>query len=382
VNKVLDRFKQEPKMYLDGHCADDFLNGSRKHVLSFIWQVIQRFDQSASGVSMDTWIEKQKLEIELEQDLDRVKSAISSAPSLQLRIVTSSGARQVEIMEEEEDRSVYEVITSRLQEEGEDIPHSAVLLFGGDDVEDATFKQLSIQSAATLELVVPQTSELLEALGFPEEHLTLLQEFLSKPECINKWLEVGPNPNEDGTERMPLTWEAHESYWRENLEGKAKHLSDKNPALLQWVRQWEASCTDASQQRYLKAVPGELISCALDYINQETKSTCIIQFQVAIDFYDVGKGNRGDISEICGRKQSGTSRFELRAPELPGLYMIWSKGSYHYSFRQAAQEQYPGNYTASDRWYGSFIAWLRVESDCTPRPAGPCVRLDLEGIEL
>ena len=39
VNKVLDRFKQEPKMYLDGHCADDFLNGSRKHVLSFIWQV-------------------------------------------------------------------------------------------------------------------------------------------------------------------------------------------------------------------------------------------------------------------------------------------------------------------------------------------------------
>ena len=79
IDSVLNMFKQDPKMRLDGHCADDFLNCSPKHVLSFIWQVIQRFDQSASGVSMKSWTQTQTVEVELEEDLDRVKSALTEA---------------------------------------------------------------------------------------------------------------------------------------------------------------------------------------------------------------------------------------------------------------------------------------------------------------
>jgi len=96
------------------------------------------------------------------------------------------------------------VITDRLKEAGEEIP-AGVLLFDDQDVEDATCKQLGIEDAATLEWHISEKSELLYALGFPDEHLSLLEEFLSKPECVNKWLEVGPNPNKDGTQRMPLT---------------------------------------------------------------------------------------------------------------------------------------------------------------------------------
>jgi len=239
---------------------------------------------------------------------------------------------------------------------------------------------LGIEDAATLEWHISEKSELLYALGFPDEHLSLLEEFLSKPECVNKWLEVGPNPNKDGTQRMPLTFEGHESYWHEKLESHAKHLFEGNRALLQWARRWEAVCTDASQQRYLKAEPGERILCVLEYINQETKSTCIIQYQVAIDFHNVAAGNRGDVSQICGRKDNRQTTFELQAPNAPGLYMIWAKGSYHYSFQQAAAEQYPKEYSGADRWYGGFISWLRVVPGCTPKPPGPCVHLDLEAI--
>ena len=183
IDSVLNKFKQDPKMRLDGHCADDFLNCSPKHVLSFIWQVIQRFDQSASGVSMKSWIQTQTVEVELEEeleeDLDRVKSALSEAScpditDITLRVVTSSGLREVTITKEDQDRPVYEVITDRLKEAGEEIP-AGVLLFDDQDVEDATCKQLGIEDAATLEWHISEKSELLYALGFPDEHLSLLE---------------------------------------------------------------------------------------------------------------------------------------------------------------------------------------------------------------
>ena len=53
IKSVLDKFEQDAEMNLDSHNADDFLDCDRKLVLSFIWQVIKRFDQSASGVSRE-----------------------------------------------------------------------------------------------------------------------------------------------------------------------------------------------------------------------------------------------------------------------------------------------------------------------------------------
>jgi hypothetical protein len=93
----------------------------------------------------------------------------------------------------------------------------------------------------------------------------------------------------------------------------------------------------------------------------------MIQFQTTIDL----EKPVVDISQICNSsKLNKTATFALKAPQQPGLYMIWSKCSYHYSFTQAA-ETYPTNHKNAEDWYETFIAWVRVDPGAEDKTAGP-----------
>jgi hypothetical protein len=73
-------------------------------------------------------------------------------------------------------------------------------------------------------------------------------------------------------------------------------------------------------------------------MQKETASIYIIQFQSTIDL----QHPVADISQICrSSKIDKNAKFTVHAPQEPGLHMIWSKVSYHYSFRQAEGRTYP-----------------------------------------
>ena len=59
----------------------------------------------------------------------------------------------------------------------------------------------------------------------------------------------------------------------------------------------------------------------------------------------------------------------MKAPEDEGLFMIWFKSAYHYSFQQAATDQWPKDYSQCENWYSNFIAWLVVRKDAAPGEA-------------
>jgi hypothetical protein len=159
------------------------------------------------------------------------------------------------------------------------------------------------------------------------------------------------------------TWEGDRDYWKEAISKKGEALLGDSHVM--WINSFAATCTDASEQRYLKVLPGERIECEINYTHAETKSTCIIQFQMAIDF----EHPVANISQICSSREHQAKSFALTAPSTPGIYMIWSKCCYHYSFAQA-EETYPADYGGCESWYSTFVAWVRVDPAATPRPRG------------
>jgi len=189
--------------------------------------------------------------------------------------------------------------------------------------------------------------------GFSPNHLSLLEEFYAAhPECpATKWLKPAER-----------TWESDRAFWANKIKKKEETLAVQDH--LMWTNTFSATCTDASEPRYLKAKPGEKIKCAINYTHKETKTTCIIQFQIAIDF----EHPVANISQICNSANINKAKnFSLTAPSKPGLYMIWSKCCYHYSFRQA-EDSYPTSYKDCESWYANFIAWVRVDEAAAERP--------------
>ena len=75
--------------------------------------------------------------------------------------------------------------------------------------------------------------------------------------------------------------------------------------------------------------------------------------------------------QICDSSRLLANKaFSLRAPAQPGLYMIWGKCSYHYSFVQAEIDQWPRDYSGAAAWYDGFISWLRVDANTARAKAG------------
>jgi hypothetical protein len=196
-------------------------------------------------------------------------------------------------------------------------------------------------------------------LGFPSCHLDLLAEFYSKKECTQsnfKWL----TPSGE-------TWTSQRTFWDRKIAAFHEGMAEGVDRHVMWTHTFEAAAaTDASEQRYLRVTPGEKIQCAMLYTHKETASTCIIQFQSTIDLHHPV----ADISQIChSSKIDKQAEFTLHAPQEPGLYMIWSKASYHYSFRQA-EGTYPSDYSNAEDWYNTFIAWVRVDPNAQKKLAG------------
>ena len=134
--------------------------------------------------------------------------------------------------------------------------------------------------------------------GFSPDHLQLFRQFYTDKKCTLKQYSLENNPRTP--DMVPLTWKAHAAIWRGKLAKMRSHIADRKPGILQWIFEWQAVCTDASQPRCLIAKPGETIQCNIKYINHEVQTTCIIQMQAAADFYRVSNiFNRIDISQIC-----------------------------------------------------------------------------------
>jgi len=69
IDRILSKFKHDPKMHLETVSADDIFSGHEKAILGFVWQVIARFDKSANGIRMSDWLEeKEKLIDEGKED--------------------------------------------------------------------------------------------------------------------------------------------------------------------------------------------------------------------------------------------------------------------------------------------------------------------------
>jgi len=221
---------------------------------------------------------------------------------------------------------------------------------------------------------VDAAKQLVELYGFSPDHLYLFLEYykINQPDMLRGSEDADVN---DAEGRLTLTWEAQLSHWRNRVDWYHEH-SDSSQELVQWVQRWNAQCSDASRPRALVALPGETIACTVDHLNRQTRNTAIIQMQIAIDSYQVVEGNRGEISQICHGSSSGVRQFDLIAPDRPGLYMIWHNAGAHYSFQQAAAEQWPDYIEALKDWRSvNFVAWLRVDPCVTPRAASDSVSL-------
>jgi hypothetical protein len=183
--------------------------------------------------------------------------------------------------------------------------------------------------------------DLCSRFGFSESHLDLLRQFyLGREDASFQWFDP-----------TTTTWNKELSFWQATIEGF--RTRQKDGSLVQWIKGFRAECTNASDQRYLKTRPSEKMEFEIVYTHRETTSTCIIQLQIAIDFFHPV----ANISQICCSKECDRRiGFSLSAPSEPGLYMLWAKGCYHYSFRQA-EDEYPKNYDRCEDWYKSFIAW-------------------------
>ena len=98
--------------------------------------------------------------------------------------------------------------------------------------DEESFADHGVEDGARLEVVTESIPELLEAMGFPPEHLDLLTEFYSKPEC-------------DQDKILPITWDAHEAHWTTRVQGLSelmlKHDRRESAGLVQWVR-WAFRC--------------------------------------------------------------------------------------------------------------------------------------------
>uniref|UniRef100_A0A7S4SUV1 F-box domain-containing protein n=1 Tax=Ditylum brightwellii TaxID=49249 RepID=A0A7S4SUV1_9STRA len=210
--------------------------------------------------------------------------------------------------------------------------------------------------------------------GFCLDHLDLLHEYLAKHKIPIKTTEKEKAEGDSGWDNQSLTWGVQAENWDRKVEKYHSAAERKYRGLCQWVISWHATCMDASRQRALIVRPGETIQCDLTFHSSCLSNTCIIQMQVAIDSIDVAGGNRGDVAEVCCSSNSSRTKFSLTAPEEPGLYMIRYMSSWHYSFRQAANEQWPKPLARTpDEFAGSFIAWLRVDPTAAKKPAGNCV---------
>jgi len=221
---------------------------------------------------------------------------------------------------------------------------------------------LALRSSQTLKRVYDFTHQfeapgVLGDYGFSGKHLNLVKEFYSAH-----------------SQESPLghCWDAHVKHWKDKVTAWHDHEATKSRDAIYWPQGWRAKCTDASEQRCLKAKPNERIECELLYVLSCISNSCIIQYQVGIDFFKIEQNNRGDISQICHQRDSGIKKFFLTAPSKPGLYMIRGKPSYHYSFRQAA-ETWPKNYDNCSKWLRYFIAWLQVDPQAGPSTPGPMV---------
>merc|ERR1712086_302203 len=58
MKTVLDVWRTDPAISLNTVTADNLYNGDGTYVLAWIWQLIKRYDQSASGVSREEWVKR------------------------------------------------------------------------------------------------------------------------------------------------------------------------------------------------------------------------------------------------------------------------------------------------------------------------------------
>jgi len=84
INAVLQAFGEDRKIYIRDISAEDIYRGDYTHVMSFIWQLVRRYDSSATGKTMHVWLEEQEalridlreevIQAALDRDLSRVRA--------------------------------------------------------------------------------------------------------------------------------------------------------------------------------------------------------------------------------------------------------------------------------------------------------------------
>ena len=133
--------------------------------------------------------------------------------------------------------------------------------------------------------------DMIEQWGFPPEHLELLHEFYTTPRQPPVKLITGQ------TEPfVKPSWKSEHRKWSAKASKLSTELRGKK--LVAWTKLWEADCTDASEQRYLKARPNEEIKCKIVYNHRDKSSTCIIQYQIGVDCPKVSGVGLGNISQV------------------------------------------------------------------------------------
>jgi hypothetical protein len=178
---------------------------------------------------------------------------------------------------------------------------------------------------------------LCEEFGLSESHIELYNEFY-KLKKGQEWISNMANT---------ITWTKESKHWSSRLSSYASKTATEN---IQWISVFDATCTDASCQRYLQVNMAEDFTCDITYLYMDSRDGT--QFQVMIDSavaWTLCATERG------GKYIGNCMSLSLKAPSKRGLYMIWTRSE------TASLSQTAADANTCEEWFETFIAWLRVE---------------------
>jgi hypothetical protein len=189
--------------------------------------------------------------------------------------------------------------------------------------------------------------KLCDTYGFSRSHLDLLNEFYhDKADANCQWYDPSST-----------FWKTEWDSWHRKVTSVLAQLQTLNwTSLVHGFR--AVTATDASEQRYLKVLPGEEMTFEIIFSHKRGDNAWICQFQIGIDIM-----LPADISQLGGTEMNRQLQFSLSAPEKPGLYMLWHRGDLQYNFKDAANNR-PKNYLQCENWYSDFIAWFVLSLLC------------------
>lgn len=216
----------------------------------------------------------------------------------------------------------------------------------GQILKDTQSLGADLGFAETTEISVikmPPVPEFADALGLTCEH----------PELLRRYVSL------HGLESLDEVSDAQ--IWKKLEEEKVKREDNKKnlAGWGHWVQLYRKGSGEPAG--ITQARPGEAIAIEVKgEIHNNKGDSCIHQLVLALDKEIVGELN----NSVPGRGQKIAKSVAFKAPQDPGVYMLWRKGDLQYNMRDARRnfENGPGK-EVKNRYPQDFVGWVVVEEE-------------------